>query len=79
MVGEVDIRSQNDGSRVQVVLRCRDKGAMNPSFENLRGNLSFSLFTKGTTSTPLWQSGDRAEPCLEQEVKVVAPPTIKRL
>ena len=50
---EVDRRSKNDGSRVQVVLRCRDKGAMNPSFEKLHGNLSFSLFTKSTTSTPL--------------------------
>ena len=41
IVGEVDRRSQKDGSRVQVVFRCRDKGAMKPSFEKLRGNLFF--------------------------------------
>ena len=46
--------SQNDGSRVQVVLKCRDKGAMKYSFEKLCGNLSFSLFTKGTDSS-LWK------------------------
>ena len=53
MVGEVDRRSQKDGSQAQVVLRCRDKGATKPSFEKLRENLSFSLFTKGTASSPL--------------------------
>ena len=53
MVGEVDRRSYNDGSRSQVVLRCRNKGATKPSFEKLRGILSFKFFTKGTTSSPL--------------------------
>ena len=54
----MDRRSQKDGSRVQVVLKCRDKG---------------------TDSSPLLQSGDRAESLLEQEVKAVAPPIVKRL
>ena len=45
----MDRISQKDGSRVQVVLRCTDKGATKPSFEKLCGNLSFLLFTKGTT------------------------------
>ena len=40
---EVEGRSQKDGSRVQVVLRCRDMGATKSSFEKLHGNLSFSL------------------------------------
>ena len=53
MVGEVDRRSNKDGCQAQVVLRCRDKGATNPSFEKLCGDLSFSLFTKGTASSPL--------------------------
>ena len=46
MVGEVDRRSQKDGSQVHVVLRCRDKGSTKPSFEKLRGNLSFSNFPR---------------------------------
>ena len=41
MVGEVDRRSQKDGSRAQVALKCRDKGATKPSFEKLHGDLSF--------------------------------------
>ena len=53
IMGEVDKRSYKDGSRAQVVLRCRDKGATKPSFEKLCGILSFSIFTKGTTSLPL--------------------------
>ena len=75
----MDRRYQKDGSRVQVVLRSRDKGAMKSSFEKLRGNLSFSLFTKGTTYFSLLQSGDREEMHLEQELKVVTLPTVKRL
>ena len=43
--------SQKDGSRVQVM--SRDEGATKPSLAKLRGNLSFSLFTKGAASTPL--------------------------
>ena len=35
MVGEVEWRSQKDGSRVQVVLRSSDEGSMKSSFENL--------------------------------------------
>ena len=53
MMGEVDRRSYKNGSQSQVVLGCRDKGAMKPSFEKLHGILSFSLFTKGTASSPL--------------------------
>ena len=49
LVGEVERRSYQDGYQAQVVLRCRDKGATKPSFEKLRENLSFSLFTKGTS------------------------------
>ena len=49
----MDRISYKDGSQVQVVLRSRDKGAMKSSFEMLLGNLSFSLFTKGTASPPL--------------------------
>ena len=41
MMGDVDKRSQKDGSRVQVVLKCRDKGAMKHSFKKLCGDLSF--------------------------------------
>ena len=43
MVGEVEGRSQKDGSRVQVVLRSRDEGSMKSSFEKLRGIFSFPL------------------------------------
>ena len=57
----------------------RDKGATRPSFEKLRENLSFSLFTKGTTSSSLRQSGDREEPHLDQRVKVVPLLTVNRL
>ena len=53
LVGEVERRSYQDGYQAQVVLRCRDKGATKPSFEKLHGILSFSLFTKGTTSSSL--------------------------
>ena len=53
MVGEVEGTSQKDGSQVQVVPRGRDEVSMKPLFEKFRGNLSFSLFTKGTTSPPL--------------------------
>ena len=79
MMGEVDRRSQKDGSRVQVVLKCRDKGATKPSFEKLCGNLSFSLFTKGIASSSLRWSGDRPEPHLNQRVKVVPPLTVNSL
>ena len=41
MMGEVDRRSQKDGSQIQVFLRCRYKGAMKSSFGKLDGNLSF--------------------------------------
>ena len=50
LVGEVARRSYKDGSRAQLILVIRDKGATKPSFEKLHENLSFSLFTKGTTS-----------------------------
>ena len=50
LVGEVARRSYKDGSRSQLTLVIRDKGSMNPSFEKLCENLSFSLFTKGTAS-----------------------------
>ena len=46
--GEVAKISYKDGSRFQLALVIRDKGATKPSFEKLRENLSFSLFTKGT-------------------------------
>ena len=75
MVGEVDRISQKDGSQVQVVLKCRDKRATNPPFENLHGNLSFSLFTKGTASSSLRQSSDKEELILEQREKAVPPLT----
>ena len=50
LMGEVARRSYKDGSRAQLTQVIRDKGATNPSFEKLRENLSFSLFTKGTAS-----------------------------
>ena len=53
MVGEVEGRSQKDGSRAQVVLRSRDEGATKSSFEKLHGIFSFSLFTSGTNFLPL--------------------------
>ena len=46
LMGEVASRSYKDGYRAQLTLMIRDKGAMKPSFETLRENLSFSLFTK---------------------------------
>ena len=48
LVGDVARRSYKDGSRSQLTLVIRDKGATKPSFEKLRESLSFSLFTKGT-------------------------------
>ena len=71
-------RSQKDGSQVQVVLRSMDEGSMKSSFEKLRGIFYFSLFTSGTASPPLCQSGDRVEMHIEQGEKVVAPLTVKR-
>ena len=53
MVGEVDRRSYKDGTRAQLTLVIRDKGATKPSFEKFCENLSFSPFTKGTTSCSL--------------------------
>ena len=53
LVGEVARRSYKDGSQAQLALVIRDKGSTEPSFEKLHENLSFSLFTKGTASTPL--------------------------
>ena len=50
LVGEVSRRSYKDGYQAQLTLVIRDKGATKPSFEKLRENLSFSLFTKGTAS-----------------------------
>ena len=49
LMGEVARRSYKDGSLDQLTLVIRDKGAMKPSFEKLHENLSFSVFTKGTT------------------------------
>ena len=49
LVGEVDRRSYKDGSHAQLTLVIRDKDATKTSFEKLHENLSFSLFTKGTT------------------------------
>ena len=57
----------------------RDKGATKPSFEKLRENLSFSLFTKGTASSSLRQSGEREEPHLNQRVKAMPPLTINAI
>ena len=54
LVGEVARRSYKDGSRAQLALVIRDKGATKPSFEKLHEDLSFSLFTKGTTSFSPW-------------------------
>ena len=79
LVGEVARRSYKDGSRAQLALVIRDKGATKPSFEKLRENLPFSLFTKGTTSSSLRQSGDREQPHLDQRVKTVPPLTINGL
>ena len=53
LVGVVARRSYKDGSRAQLTLVIKDKGATKPSFEKLHENLSFSLFTKGTTSSQL--------------------------
>ena len=50
LMGEVARRSYKDGSQAQLTLVIKDKGATKPSFEKLHGNLSFSLFTKGTAS-----------------------------
>ena len=79
MVGEVDRISQKNGSRAQVVLGCRDKGAMKPSFEKLHGNLFFLVFTKGTTSSSMRQSVDRVELHIAQRVKEVPPITVNIL
>ena len=45
VMGELSRISYKDGSRAQLALVIRDKGAMRNSFEKLRENLSFSLFT----------------------------------
>ena len=79
LVGEVATRSYKHGSWVQLALVIRDRGATKPSFKKLPENLSFSLFTTGTTSSSLRQSGDKAEPCVEQMVKVVPPLTANTL
>ena len=50
LVIEVDRRSPKDGPQAQLALVSRDKGSTKPSFEKLHENLSFSLFTKDTTS-----------------------------
>ena len=47
LVGEMARRSYKNGSRAQLTLGIRDKGATKPSFEKLHENLSFSLFNKG--------------------------------
>ena len=44
LVGEVDRRSPKDGSRAQLALVSRDKGAANPSFKKLHENPSFLTF-----------------------------------
>ena len=44
LVGEVDSRSQKDGSQAQLALVIKDKGATKPSFEKLRENLSLFHF-----------------------------------
>ena len=54
LVGEVAGRSYKDGSRAQLTLVIRDKGATKPCFEKLHENRSFSLFTKGTAPCSLW-------------------------
>ena len=46
-MGEVARRSYKVGSRAQLTLVIRDKGAMKPYFEKLRENLSFSHFYQG--------------------------------
>ena len=50
LVGEVARRSYKDGSRAQLNLVIRDKGATKPSFEKLRENLSFFTFYQGHRS-----------------------------
>ena len=47
LMGEVDRRSPKDGSRAELALASRYKGATKPSFKKLHENLSFSHFTKG--------------------------------
>ena len=46
LVGEVARRSYKGGSRAQLALVIRDKGAMKTSFEKLCENLSFSLLPR---------------------------------
>ena len=65
LVGEVARRSYKDGSRAQLTLVIRDKGATKPYFKKLRENLSFSLFTKGTASSSMRKSGDSEEPHID--------------
>ena len=61
LVSEVARRSYKDGSRAQLALVIKDKGATKPYFKKLHENLSFSLFTKGTASFSLRHSGGKAE------------------
>ena len=49
LVGYVARISYKDGSLAQLALVIKDKGSTKPSFDKLRENLSFSLFTKGIT------------------------------
>ena len=57
----------------------RDKGSTKHSFEKLHENLSFSLFTKGTTSSSLRKSSDGEKMPLNQREKAVALLTVNAL
>ena len=56
IMGEVAIRSYQEGSRLQLIQIDRDKGGHEAQVLEASRILSFSIFTKGITFVPLWQS-----------------------
>ena len=57
-MGEVAIRSYQEGSRLQPTQIDRDKGGHEAHVLEALRILFFSNFTKSTTYVPLWQGGE---------------------
>ena len=57
IVGEVALRSYQEGSLAQLTHIDRDKGGHEAHDLEASRNFSFSHFAKGTAFVPLWQSG----------------------
>ena len=57
-MGEVAIRSYQEGSRLQLTHIDKDKGGHEADVLEASTIFSFSIFTKGTDFLSLWQSGE---------------------